>query len=174
MIAAYEIDKKESQIMSLDSEEDWSDIKIDEVLTQSRLDFLPLIPVEYEMSESDLTMPVVCPSKAEASTASYSVDEGSSGHHAVLPHYVTIDFQGCELNINFYDTSKPPAPHEVIKPEMDNIEFDNMLKPETSISKSENALAEPTEPASEDVLISSPPSLPEPPEPPTSDPIWFA
>jgi hypothetical protein len=174
MIATYKIDKKKSQIMSLDSEEDWSDIKIDEVLTQSRLDSVPLIPVEYEMSESELAMPVVCPSKVEASTTSYFVEESAPAHHAVLPHYVSIDFQGCELNVNFYDNAKPLAPHEIIKPEMDNIEFDNMLKPETSISKSENVLAEPTEPASEDVLISSPPSLPQTPEPPTPDPIWFA
>lgn len=160
--------------MSLDSEEDWSNIKIDEVLTQSRLDSEPLIPVEYEMSESELSMPVVCPAKAEASTTSYSVEESASAHHAVLPHYVSIDFQGCELNVNFYDNAKPLAPHEVIKPEMDNIEYDNMLKPETSVSKSENVLAEPTESGLEDVFISSPLSLPEPPEPPTPDPIWFA
>ncbi|MFO1257298.1 MAG: hypothetical protein U1E78_02605 [Gammaproteobacteria bacterium] len=126
--------------------------------------------VEFMIPESEVLIPNLTEPDHISSRASQAIKEVPNPVQAgVLPHYVSIDFQGCELNVNFYDSiSKPISPHEIIKPELDHIHLEPQQPEEIK-----STVPAANQGAQESELSPLPPNqggdVPSPP-----DPIWFA
>lgn len=137
------------------------------------------MPIEYIMSEHEPLPRLVDLDHNAISTTAHAIKEvANPTQAAVLPHYVSIDFQGCQLNVNFYDSvSKPISPHEVIQPEIDHIELPSPVhnEPNGTCTDHDNCPSVPLAPqeVQDSELSPLPPKqggdIPSPP-----DPIWFA
>lgn len=140
-----------------------------------------LMLVELIIPENEVVIPSVVEQDHNGVGAFQVIKEVvNPAQAAVLPHYVSIDFQGCQLNVNFYDAgAKPISPHEVIKPEIDHIDLQSpVLNDLNAACKDfENCQSVPqtttTQEAHDSALSPAPPNqggdMPAPP-----DPIWFA